>query len=117
MRDLVFVAFLVALVGMGFRRPFLLVLGYVYVDIVSPQRLTYLLLNTIPISLIMVVLAVLGWVLFDDKKDTRIAPRQFLMLALLIYCGISTTQADFQLMRCANGIGCGRHWRSVFSCH
>ena len=97
MRDLVFVAFLVALVGMGFRRPFLLVLGYVYVDIVSPQRLTYLLLNTIPISLIMVVLAVLGWVLFDEKKDTRIAPRQFLMLALLIYCGISTTQADFPI--------------------
>jgi probable O-glycosylation ligase (exosortase A-associated) len=97
MRDLAFVAFLAALVGMGFRRPFLLVLGYVYVDIVSPQRLTYLLLNTIPISLIMVVFAVMGWVLFDDKKDTRIAPRQFLMLLLLIYCGITTTQADFPI--------------------
>lgn len=97
MRDLAFVAFLMALVGMGLRRPFLLVLGYVYVDIVSPQRLTYLLLNTIPISLIMVVFAVMGWVLFDDKKDTRVAPRQFLMLALLIYCGITTTQADFPI--------------------
>ncbi len=97
MRDLVFVGFLIALIGIGFRRPFLLVLGYVYVDIVSPQRLTYMLLNTIPISLIMVVLAVLGWALFDDKKDTRVAPRQFLMLALLIYCGISTTQADFPI--------------------
>jgi probable O-glycosylation ligase (exosortase A-associated) len=97
MRDLAFVAFLMALVGMGFRRPFLLVLGYVYVDIVSPQRLTYLLLNTIPISLIMVVFAVLGWALFDDKKDTRIAPRQFLMLMLLVYCGITTLQADFPI--------------------
>jgi probable O-glycosylation ligase (exosortase A-associated) len=97
MRDLAFVAFLAALVGMGFRRPFLLVLGYVYVDIVSPQRLTYLLLNTIPISLIMVVFAVMGWVLFDDKKDTRVAPRQFLMVALLLYCGITTTQADFPI--------------------
>ncbi len=97
MRDLAFIAFLAALVGMGFRRPFLLVLGYVYVDIVSPQRLTYLLLNTIPISLIMVVFAVMGWVLFDDKKDTRVAPRQFLMLLLLIYCGITTTQADFPI--------------------
>ena len=95
MRDLAFVAFLVALVGMGFRRPFLLVLGYVYVDIVSPQRLTYLLLNTVPVSLIMVVLAAMGWALFDDKKDTRLAPRQFLMLVLLIYCGVTTLQADF----------------------
>ena len=95
MRDLAFVAFLVALVGMGFRRPFLLVLGYVYVDIVAPQRLTYLLLNTVPVSLIMVVLAAMGWVLFDDKKDTRVAPRQLLMLVLLIYCGVTTLQADF----------------------
>ncbi len=97
MRDLAFIAFLAGLVGMGFRRPFLLVLGYVYVDLVSPQRLTYLLLNTVPVSLIMVVLAVMGWVLFDDKKDSRVAPRQFLMLVLLIYCGITTTQADFPI--------------------
>ena len=59
MRDLAFIAFLAALIGMGFRRPFLLVLGYVYVDLVSPQRLTYLLLNTVPDSLIMVVFAVM----------------------------------------------------------
>ena len=67
-RDLAFVAFLIALVGMGLRRPFLLVLGYVYVDIVAPQRLTYLLLNTVPISLIMVLLAVGGWAIADDKR-------------------------------------------------
>jgi probable O-glycosylation ligase (exosortase A-associated) len=97
MRDLAFIAFLFGLIGMGFRRPFLLVLGYVYVDIVSPQRLTYLLLNTVPISLITVVFAVLGWALFDDKKDVRIAPRQVLMFILLVYCGVTTTQADFPL--------------------
>ena len=97
MRDLAFIAFLVALIGMGFRRPFLLVLGYVYVDLVSPQRLTYLLLNTVPVSLIMVVLALLGWLLFDDKRDTRVAPRQVLMVQLLIYCGITTMSADFPI--------------------
>jgi probable O-glycosylation ligase (exosortase A-associated) len=97
MRDLAFIAFLAGLVGMGFRRPFLLVLAYVYVDLVSPQRLTYLLLNSVPISLIMVIFAVMGWVFFDDKKDSRIAPRQFLMAVLLIYCGITTTQADFPI--------------------
>lgn len=97
MRDLAFIAFLAALIGMGFRRPFLLVLGYVYVDIVSPQRLTYLLLNTVPISLITVIFAVLGWVLFDNKRDVRVVPRQFLMFVLLVYCGVTTTQADFPL--------------------
>ena len=97
MRDLAFVGFLMALIVMGFRRPFLLVLGYVYVDIVSPQRLTYLLLNSVPISLIMVLFAVAGWALFDDKRDTRVVPRQFLMAMLLIYCGLTTTQADFPI--------------------
>jgi probable O-glycosylation ligase (exosortase A-associated) len=97
MRDLAFVGFLLALVGMGFKRPFLFVLAYVYVDIVSPQRLTYILLNSIPVSLILVCLAVGAWAMFDDKRDTRVAPRQILLAMLLIYCGITTSQADFPL--------------------
>ena len=97
MHDLAFVGFLVALFGLGFRRPFLLVLAYVYIDIVSPQRLTYYLLNTVPVSLISVVLAVGAWALFDDKKDMQVAPRQVLMFALLIYCGVTTTTADFPI--------------------
>ncbi|OYY65247.1 putative O-glycosylation ligase, exosortase A system-associated [Sphingomonas sp. 28-62-11] len=95
MRDLAFIAFLIALFGLGFRRPFVFVLAYVYIDIVSPQRLTYLLLNSVPISLIAVVAAVGTWFAFDDKRDTRVAPRQFLLLLLLIYCAITTRNADF----------------------
>ena len=95
MRDLAFIAFLGALFGLGFRRPFLFVLTYVYIDIVSPQRLTYLLLNSVPISLIAVALAVGSWLLFDDKRDVRLAPRQGLILLLLIYCGATTLTADF----------------------
>ncbi|MGN6278748.1 MAG: putative O-glycosylation ligase, exosortase A system-associated [Sphingomonas sp.] len=97
MRDLAFIGFLLAIFGMGFRKPFLFVLAYVYIDIVSPQRLTYLLLNSVPISMIAVVCAVGGWAVFDDKKDTRVAPRQFLILLLLVYCGITTLHADFPL--------------------
>ncbi|HEU4959937.1 MAG TPA: putative O-glycosylation ligase, exosortase A system-associated [Sphingomonas sp.] len=97
MRDLAFIGFLVALLGMGLRKPFLFVLAYIYIDIVSPQRLTYLLLNSVPISLVAVVLAVGGWAVFDDKRDTRVAPRQALLLILLIYCGITTLHADFPL--------------------
>ena len=95
MRDLAFIGFLVALIGMGFRRPFLLVLAYVYIDIVSPQRLTYLLLNSVPISLIAVGLAVVAWAMVDDKRDSRVAPRQGLILLLLIYCWFTTGHADF----------------------
>jgi probable O-glycosylation ligase (exosortase A-associated) len=94
-RDLAFIAFLVAFFGMGFKRPFLLVLVYVYIDIVSPQRLTYLLLNTVPISLIAVALAFGGWLLADDKRDTRVGGRQVLIVLLMLYCWVTTTGADF----------------------
>jgi probable O-glycosylation ligase (exosortase A-associated) len=97
-RDLAFIGFLVAMFGMGFKRPFLLVLAYVYIDIITPQRLTYLLLNSFPLSVVGVGLAVGGWALMDDKTDTRIAPRQWLLLLLMLYCWITTQfAAEFPL--------------------
>ena len=95
MRDLAFIAFLLAFFAMGLKRPFLLVLVYVYIDIVSPQRLTYLLLNTVPISLIAVALAVGGWALADDKRDIRVGGRQVLIIVLMLYCWATTIGADF----------------------
>ena len=94
MRDLAFVGFLAALLAFGFRRPFLFVLTYVYIDIVSPQRLTYLLLNSVPISLIAVGLAILAWAAVDDKREARLAPRQGLIALLLLYCWYTTAHAD-----------------------
>ncbi|MDB5671782.1 MAG: putative O-glycosylation ligase, exosortase system-associated [Alphaproteobacteria bacterium] len=95
MRDLFFVAFLIALLGLGFRRPFLFVLAYAYVDIVSPQQLSYFLLNRLPLSLIISGLAFAGWLFTDQQKRLSFAPRQFLMVALLVYAGTTTLHADF----------------------
>jgi probable O-glycosylation ligase (exosortase A-associated) len=93
-RDLAFVAFLLAIFGLGFKRPFLLVLAYAYVDIVSPQHLSYYLLNSVSVSMIAASLAIGGWLLLDDKKGTIFAPRQWLMLILLGYAYVSTIYAD-----------------------
>ena len=95
MRDIAFVAFLFAFIGLGFRKPFLFVLCFCYIDIVAPQRLSYFLINSIPISLIVFGLAITGWLVADDKSDTRWSGRQFLLVALLVYCGLTTMQADF----------------------
>ncbi len=98
MRDLFLIGFLFGLFAMGLRRPFLMVLVYVYIDIVSPQRLTYYLLNAVPISLIAVVAALGGWILTDDKRDSRFTARQGAILLLLIYCAITTYfGADFPI--------------------
>ena len=88
-------AFLAALLAFGFRRPFVWVLAYIYVDIVAPQKISWLLLAKLPVSLIVFVAAFGGWLLFDGKQGTRFSFRQLLILLLLIYCGITTMTADF----------------------
>jgi probable O-glycosylation ligase (exosortase A-associated) len=95
MRDIAFVAFLFAFIGLGFRKPFLFILCFCYIDIVAPQRLSYFLINSIPISLIVFGLAIAGWLAADDKGDTRWSGRQSLLVILLVYCGMTTMQADF----------------------
>ena len=95
MRDLALVGFLFALIGLGFKRPFLFVLAYAYIDIVSPQRLSYFLLNSIPISLIAVILSVGGWAISDPKAGLRFGVRQMLLVLLLGYCAWTTANADF----------------------
>ena len=94
MRDLVFVGYLLALLFLAFKRPFLFTLVYAYVDIVAPQRLSYFLLNSVPLSLIVFALAFLGFMFADNKQDSRFSIRQAIMVLLLIYCGYTTVQAE-----------------------
>jgi len=94
-RDLFLIGFLVGILLAGFRRPFLFVLAYIYVDIVSPQRLSYYLLSSIPVSLIVFIAAFLGWAIADDKSLSKPSPRQIILVILLLYCGYTTVTADF----------------------
>lgn len=95
MLDLAITSFTLALLTLGFRRPFLWVLAYLYIDILTPQRISWSLLASLPISLIAFVLAFCGWLVLDDKQHSRITLRQGLIVVLLAYCGITTTIADF----------------------
>lgn len=97
MRDLAFVGFLVALLALGLRRPFLFVLAYVYVDTVSPQRLSYYLLNSLPLSMIVACLAFAGWLLADKKTDLRFSARQGMLAVLLCYTFYTTGHADLPI--------------------
>jgi probable O-glycosylation ligase (exosortase A-associated) len=92
-RDLALVGFLFGLIALGFRKPFMFVLAYVYVDIVAPQRLSYYLLNSIPVSMICAGLAVLGWVLADDKSGIRFGIRHFMVVLLLAWAAYTTAFA------------------------
>ncbi|MEO7178823.1 MAG: DUF5935 domain-containing protein, partial [Allosphingosinicella sp.] len=97
MRDLAFVGFLVGLLALGFRRPFLFVLVYAYIDTVAPQRLSYYLLNSLPLSLIVACLAFAGWLLADKKTGVGFSVRQGLLVLLLCYSFYTTSNADFPI--------------------
>lgn len=95
MLDLALTGFVFVLLALGLRKPFLWVLAYLYIDILTPQRISWGLLASLPISLIAFVLAFAGWALLDDKRDSRFTLRQGLIAALLVYCGLTTLMADF----------------------
>lgn len=94
MRDLIFLAYIAGLMLLAFKRPFLFTLIYAYLDIVSPQRLSYFLLNSIPLSLIVFGLAFSSFFLIEDKKNVRFAPRIAMIAILIIYCGATTIGAE-----------------------
>lgn len=95
MIDLFLTAFVFALFAAGFRKPFVWVLAYVYIDVLAPQKISWFLLQKIPISLIAFGLAFLGWAYADAKQGSRFTFRQLLILILLAYCGATTLAADF----------------------
>ena len=93
--DLFFVGCLLAFLVFGLRRRFLLVLAYVYIDISTPQLLTYSLLQPVPLSLIGFALALGGW-LSSGRKDLAVFGwTQGILLALMLYCFATTLNADF----------------------
>lgn len=95
MLDLALAGFVFGLMALGLRRPFVWVLAYLYVDIVAPQKISYFLLASIPLSLIVFCAAFGGWLLMDDKTNSRVTGRQAMLCLLLLYCAVSTMFADF----------------------
>jgi len=87
--------FMLSMLIVGFRRPFIYICAYIYIDIVSPQRLSYYYLSVIPISLIVFCAAIIGWAMADDKRWVKPSPRQVLLILVLLLCGYTTLTADF----------------------
>lgn len=95
MLDLALLGFVALLLAFGFKRPFIWVLAYIYIDCVAPQKIGWGIIQAIPLSLIAFVAAFGGWLVFDSKQGTRFTLRQALIAVLLGYCAYTTTVADF----------------------
>jgi len=65
----------------GLRAPFILVLGYVWVDIFTPQLISYGLLTQIPVSLLLAAAIAIAFVFLPRSPDVR--PRLISVLVAL----------------------------------
>ena len=93
MLDIAFVLFIGLLLGMGLKRPFFWVLAYIYIDIVSPQKIGWGLVQAFPLSLIAFVAAFAGWLLLDGKQGARFTFRQGL-IALALWRMLTRAELD-----------------------
>ncbi len=96
MLDLALLGFIGLLLLLGFKRPFIWVLAYLYIDIVAPQKIGWGLIQSLQLSLIAFVAAFAGWLLLDAKANSRFTLRQGLILALMGWCAMTTLGAEFQ---------------------
>ncbi|MBB4633584.1 putative O-glycosylation ligase, exosortase A system-associated [Sphingosinicella soli] len=90
MRDLVLICFIVGFVVASFRRPYFMALGYIWVDFLQPQKLTYWFLNSAPLALIMALGAVAFYVFLDEKQRIRLSIVQVLVILLVLLATINT---------------------------
>ncbi|MEP2236203.1 MAG: DUF5935 domain-containing protein [Alteripontixanthobacter sp.] len=97
MLDLFLFAFVMATLALGVKRPFIWVLAYLYIDILAPQKIGWVLMPAIPVSLIAFCAAFAGWLLTDSKRETSVSARQMLMVFLLIWCAITTGWSEFPI--------------------
>ncbi len=97
MLDLAFLAFMGTVLALGLKRPFLWVLGFIYVNILSPQDISWGFLGSIPISLIFFAAAFGGWLVLDSKQGSRFTFRQGLMVLFFALCAYTTIKADFPI--------------------
>lgn len=95
MLDLALFLFICFMLLAGLRRPYLWVLTYLYIDILAPQKIGWSITPAFQFSLISFCAAFAGWILVDPKRGSQWTLRQTLLVALLIYCGWTTLNADF----------------------
>jgi len=95
MLDLGLLAFIGFMLVAGFKRPFLWVLTYIYIDLVIPQKIGWGIIASpsLKLSLVAFVAAFAGWLLLDSKAGARFTARQGMIVALLAWCGMTTISA------------------------
>jgi putative inorganic carbon (HCO3(-)) transporter len=79
----------VSFLGLSGAAPFVATLGYVWVDTFTPQNIAYIVLNQLPVAMIMAVVALGSYLLFDRRSPPPLSAETLLMVAMTIW--VNTT--------------------------
>lgn len=93
MTDLLLVLSFIGFLAIGVLSPFVLGLGYVWVDMFSPNRISDSLLQTVPVALIMAVAAIGAYVAMDRNAPPRPSPLILMMVLLAGWITLTTSWA------------------------
>jgi probable O-glycosylation ligase (exosortase A-associated) len=80
----------------GLIAPFAAGLGYVWVDTFTPQYVAYSILTEIPVSVIMAVAAIGGYILMDRRSPPR--PNIIMILTILMGLWVTFTTAELAVV-------------------
>ncbi len=95
MRSIYLLLVYLAILGIGASAPFVLTLGYVWLDIFRPQSVAYSLLNGgVPIAMIMGAAALGGYFVLDRRSPPRFSAVTLLTLALAIWVTLTCLWAE-----------------------
>ncbi|HEY1182227.1 MAG TPA: putative O-glycosylation ligase, exosortase A system-associated [Rhodocyclaceae bacterium] len=93
MRSLFITAVYLAFFIFGIRAPFVLVLGYVWVDIFTPQYVVYGILNALPVSMIMSGAVILAWLLLKSSPIVKLRPQTVLVFVFGLWMTLTLSWA------------------------
>ena len=93
MRDLAIILTYVSFLTLGTMSPFVLSLGYVWVDLFGPQYLGWSPLSFIPVSFVMGAAAVAAYLLLDRRAPPRITLPTLLFLTIGLWITATTSWA------------------------
>lgn len=78
---------------MGLRAPYILVLGYVWVDIFTPQLISYGMLSWLPVSMLLGVAVAVSMVRLPYDRDVKLRLTTILVGLLSVWMTVSLTWA------------------------
>jgi putative inorganic carbon (hco3(-)) transporter len=80
--------------GLGITTPFVMTLGYVWVDTFQPQSVAYFILNELPIAFIMGAAAVITWLVLDRRSPPPLMLTTVCMIGLAIWMTAALAWAE-----------------------